>query len=362
MIYLVDYIGMHCGMHYYLEAFREVLEWNDGVKVGIVSNFNDEGDSPVFLNHYKGNKLQKAWKAWRNVRRLKRFVKSHPEDKFIYLTYGTVLDPMFLNAVTAAPNHCIDIHEAIAQNEEHNSRLAKSLASIYRDKVKNVISHSERTDNFLNGYGYRGKTYHVPHFKYVFPKEFNSANVAYDIRESVDDKKINLLFFGNLTREKGVDILIEAINLLDDETAAKYNVVIAGKDRDGSCDRVRSKCGRKVHLIKRHISDDELRYLYAHTDLLALPYRKTSQSGILEMAFYFKKPIVASDIPYFRKMLSDFPSFGLLAGKGAREYSHALEEYASNPHCGFFEDDHYARYENRAEVAEFMKDFKSWLD
>lgn len=362
MIYLVDYIGEHCGMHYYLDAFREVLEREDGVRTGIVSNFNDAGESPVFLNHYKGNKLQKAWKAWRNVRRLKRFVKTHPDDKFIYLTYGTVLDPMFLNAVTAAPNHCVDIHEAIAQNEEHNELLTKSLAAVYRNKVKSVISHSERTDRFLKEYGYSGKTYHVPHFKYIFPKEFNPANVAHDVKESVDEGRINLLFFGNLTKEKGVDILMEAINLLDDETAEKYNVVIAGKDRDGSCDSVRPKCGRKIHLIKRHISDDELRYLYAHTDLLALPYRKTSQSGILEMAFYFRKPIVASDIPYFRKMLTEFPSFGMLAGKGAREYSRALAEYANGEKRDSFADEHYARYENRAEVADFMREFKSWLD
>ena len=59
-------------------------------------------------------------------------------------------------------------------------------------------------------------------------------------------------------------------------------------------------------------------YLYEHTDYVALPYRKTSQSGILEMAFYFRKPILASDVPYFRRMLTEFPSFGILSGKMSR--------------------------------------------
>lgn len=361
MIYLVDYIGVHCGMHYYLEAFRQVLEREEGVKVGIVSNFSDEGETPVLLNHYKGNKVRKLWAALQNVRRLKKFVNDHPDDKFIYLAYGTVLDPMFLKAVTRSPNHCVDIHEAIAQNEEQNARLVKSLESIYRDRVKCVISHSERTDDFLKAYGYSGKIYHVPHFKYVFPKEYELASVARDVREAVSQDKINLLFFGNLTKEKGVDILIESVNLLDDETAGKYNVIIAGKDRDGSCDQVRPAAGRSVRFIKRHITDDELRYVYAHTDLLALPYRKTSQSGILEMAFYFKKPIVASDIPYFRKMLTKFPTFGVLAGKGPREFSKGLTEYAGSRKCDYFDDKEYALYENRAEVNLFMEEFKNWL-
>lgn len=56
-------------------------------------------------------------------------------------------------------------------------------------------------------------------------------------------------------------------------------------------------------------------YLLFHfkTDYILLPYKKSSQSGIFAMAAYFHKPMLLSDIPYFRLMIEEFPSFGKLS-------------------------------------------------
>ena len=117
-----------------------------------------------------------------------------------------------------------------------------------------------------------------------------------------------------MTRE--FDILISAVNSLEPELRCKANVIIAGKDFDGTVHRVQPSDKAAFKIVLRHIEDDELVYLYEHTDYVALPYRKTSQSGILEMAFYFRKPILASDVPYFRRMLTEFPSFRHLVRQG----------------------------------------------
>lgn len=361
MIYLVDFIGEHCGMHYYLEAFKRILESIEGVKVGIVSNFSDDGNPAVLLNQYKGNKLSKMIATARNLRRLSRFISQHKDDRFIYLTYGNILDPYFLKVIAKAPHHCVDIHEALAQNEDSNIGLREKLAAVYSNKIKNVITHSSRTDDYLLQFGYEGIRYEVPHFKYVFSREYNPASISNDIRSSLADNKTNILFFGNITREKGIDILLDAVNNLSDEDVAKVNVIVAGKDIDGVYKRVRVKPDRSVHFFTRHISDDELRYLYDNVDYLALPYRKTSQSGILEMAFYFKKPIIASDIPYFRKMLTQFPSFGYLDGNSSKDFSYALHEILKRKPSDFFKEEDYARYENRTEVEDFKKQFATWL-
>lgn len=361
MIYLVDFIGVHCGMHYYLEAFKRILESIDGIKVGIVSNFSDDGNPPVLLNQYKGNKLNKMFSAARNLRRLSRFISRHKEDRFIYLTYGNVLDPYFLKVISKAPYHCVDIHEALAQNEDSNLRLREKLAKVYSNNIKNVITHSSRTDDYLMQFGFTGNHYEVPHFKYIFPREYNPSNISPDIKASISHDKFNILFFGNITREKGIDILLDAVNNISDEDAAKINVIVAGKDIDGVYKRVKLKQNRSAFFFTRHISDDELRYLYDNVDYLALPYRKTSQSGILEMAFYFKKPIIASDIPYFRKMLTQFPSFGYLDGNSSKDFSYALHEILKRKPSDFFKEEDYARYENRKEVEDFKKHFTTWL-
>ncbi|MDE7408707.1 MAG: glycosyltransferase [Muribaculaceae bacterium] len=361
MIYLVDFIGVHSGMHYYLDAFKQILESIEGVKVGIVSNYSDGDGKPVFLNQYKGHKINKMASALRNLWRLDRFIAKHRNDRFIYLTYGNVLDPYFLKIVSKTPNHCLDVHEVIAQNEDSNLRLREKLAKIYSSKITTVISHSSRTDDYLMQFGYEGKKYEVPHFKYVFPRDYNLQAVSEDIRQSVDKEKINILFFGNITREKGIDILLDSVNNLSEKDASKIKVIVAGKDIDGVYKRVKIKPDRNVSFFIRHITDDELRFLYDNVDFLALPYRKTSQSGILEMAFYFKKPIIASDIPYFRKMLTEFPSFGYLDGNSSKDFSYAIHEILKRKSSDFFKEEEYAKYENRKEVNEFKDHFRDWL-
>lgn len=361
MVYLVDFIGVHCGMHYYLEAFKRILESIDGVKVGIVSNFSDTDERPILLNQYKGHKINKMISAARNLWKLRRFISSHKDDRFIYLTYGNVLDPYFLKIISKAKYHCVDIHEALAQNEDSNLSLREKLANVYSKRIRNVISHSTRTDDYLMQFGFEGRHYEVPHFKYVFPRDYDLDAIPEALRKAVSKDKVNILFFGNITREKGIDILLDAVNNISDKDASRINVIVAGKDIDGVYRRVKLKSDRHVSFFTRHISDDELRFLYDNVDYLALPYRKTSQSGILEMAFYFKKPIIASDIPYFRKMLTHFPSFGYLDGNSSKDFSYALHEILKRKPSDFFNDEDYAKYENRKEVEDFKTHFKEWL-
>ena len=115
-------------------------------------------------------------------------------------------------------------------------------------------------------------------------------------------------------------------------------------------------------IILRHIGDDELVYLYKHTDYVALPYRKTSQSGILEMAFYFRKPILASDVPYFNKMLTEFPSFGILSDKDVPAYAATLASViGQHSSAAYFLDEDYFRYTNRIEIKVFKQQFDAWI-
>lgn len=362
-IYLVDYIGIHCGMHYYLEAFKRVLSDIPDTKIVVLSNYPERtGDKPFFVNQYKGSRIKKGLSLLRNLYRLKRFVKKDPYALYIYLTYGNPIDIPYLKIVSSARNHLIDVHEAIAQHIDSNQKLKNTLSGIYRNEIKATISHSSRTDDFMREFGFKGKRFYVPHFKYVYPKDYDLQNIPREIIDSVDKSKINILFFGNINESKGIDILIDAINHLQDNIAEKVNFIIAGKDFDGSIDRIPVATNRNVEIFKRHINDDELRFLYSNTDYIALPYRKTSQSGILETAFYFKKPIIASDVPYFRKTLEEFPSFGVLAGNTVGSYTEGLTSIIEkHSECSYFSDEDYSKYENRKKIEEFKHSISEWI-
>ena len=362
-VYLIDYLGAHSGVPYFMAALKKFVNEIDGASAEIISNFADsEGQPPYLLNQYMGNILRKGSSLVRNLIRVRKLVKRNPECVFIFSTYGNWIDEKFIKLVSKGRRHVIDIHEAIAQNVDSDDKLKEKFKNLYSGHVKTVVSHSSRTDDFLREYGFKGKCFKVPHFKYILPKEFRVSEIAEDVLTAPDDSKINLLFFGNLNESKGVDILIEAVNMLEREIADRLNVIIAGKDFDGAVYKIKPKEDRAVTIIDRRLNDDELKYLYSKADYLALPYRKTSQSGILEMAFHFKTPIIASDLPYFRSTLTQFPSFGILTGNGAKEYADALKN-AVRKHAGstFFLDDEYANYENRKEIKQFQIDFAEWL-
>ncbi len=287
-IYLIDYIGEHCGMHYYMSSFKQVLKSIQGVDVEIISNFSCENKKPLLKNHYKGNKIKKVFALLFNYFVVNKFINRHLEDVIIYLSYGNSIDVPFINIVSRAPHHIIDIHEAIAQNVDTNKSLKNTFKKLYQTKVKSVISHSKRTDDFLNLYGYKNTILTVPHFKYNFPQFYSVENVPKELKESIDPTRLNLLFFGNLNTNKGIDILLSALNLLSMEDSRLLNIIIAGKDYDGAVNLIEPREDLSIYFFKRHITDDELCFLYQNVDYVLLPYRKTSQSGILEMAFYFK--------------------------------------------------------------------------
>ena len=106
-----------------------------------------------------------------------------------------------------------------------------------------------------------------------------------------------ILFFGQIKKVKGLDILIDALPLCKTEV----HLVIAGKLRNENWEKyykqiVNIKSANKVISIIRHITDEERDVLFAISTCIVLPYRVIYQSGVLLMAMSFPLPVIASDL------------------------------------------------------------------
>lgn len=109
------------------------------------------------------------------------------------------------------------------------------------------------------------------------------------------DKK-NLLFFGLIRDYKGLDILIEAMSHLDDT----YQLIIAGESY-GSFDKyneliTNSPLKDNIIVFDHYINDDMVSVLFSASDLLVLPYRSATQSGVVALAYQLELPMVATDV------------------------------------------------------------------
>ncbi|MCL1937625.1 MAG: glycosyltransferase [Candidatus Azobacteroides sp.] len=115
--------------------------------------------------------------------------------------------------------------------------------------------------------------------------------------------KKTLLFFGLIRDYKGLDLLIDAMALLD----SSYQLLIAGETY-GSFDKYQkqldvSPAKDRIYLFNRYIDDSEVSLLFSAADLLVLPYKSATQSGIIPVAYHFELPVVATDIGGLREMI-----------------------------------------------------------
>jgi glycosyltransferase involved in cell wall biosynthesis len=105
----------------------------------------------------------------------------------------------------------------------------------------------------------------------------------------------NVLFFGRVWPYKGLDRLIEAMNVLA-ETRPGVVLTIAGEGEalDGYLAAVRRPL--TVRVLNRYVGQDEVAELFAAADVVCLPYLEASQSGVHALACGLGIPVVASAV------------------------------------------------------------------
>jgi glycosyltransferase involved in cell wall biosynthesis len=108
-----------------------------------------------------------------------------------------------------------------------------------------------------------------------------------------------ILFFGYIKPYKGLDILLEAMpNILTELPNAK--LLVAGEvygDERIYTDRI-EKWHLKENVIfhNRFIDNEQVGRYFRVSDVVVLPYRSATQSGITQLAFSFDIPVISTDV------------------------------------------------------------------
>jgi glycosyltransferase involved in cell wall biosynthesis len=103
-----------------------------------------------------------------------------------------------------------------------------------------------------------------------------------------------ILFFGRIAHYKGINYLIDAFNQLK-ETYPRHKLVIAGGGNiDFLADRLADN--KAIVIINRYIGNSELADLIRDAIMVVCPYIDASQSGVIQTAYAFDTPVIATDI------------------------------------------------------------------
>ena len=114
------------------------------------------------------------------------------------------------------------------------------------------------------------------------------------------DKKV-ILNFGILRPYKGFDDTIKAMPELLKKDSNYFLHISAGVRVFGGPEDL-IKLNKELHLENDskmdfdYVPSDEIEPIFKSADVVVLPYKQVSQSGILNLALYFKKPVIISNL------------------------------------------------------------------
>ena len=194
----------------------------------------------------------------------------------------------------------------------------------------NIIPHEKRPgDNILTGYFLRNcdgyvtmskavfdeldifiKTTHkilLPHPIYnIFGERLSKSEARKNIGIDTYDKII--LFFGFIRAYKGLNLLLEA--MADNRIRERgIKLLIAGEfyeDKTTYLEKIKSlEIEQSVILHTEFIDKNKVKDYFCSADIVVQPYLNATQSGITQIAYYFGRPMLVTNVGGLAEIVAD---------------------------------------------------------
>ncbi len=140
----------------------------------------------------------------------------------------------------------------------------------------------------------------------------------------IDSHYRYMLFFGLIRDYKGLDMLLEAFERIEDRS---LRLLVAGEfynDKEqyrAALDRL----GDRVVLHDRFIADEDVKYYFSAAEALILPYRTATQSGVTQIAYNFSLPMVVTNVGGLPEIVAD-GKVGIVCEPTVQSIAEAISE------------------------------------
>ena len=235
----------------------------------------------------------------------KSLIKENSTDKIIISYWSFFFIPvyMFLLGSVKKENRYVLFHNVIShENKPFEKFLLRHFIKIIGHCIvmnnynKELILKINPKANIISNF----------HPIYEIPYADNSNN-NYKADLNIKTKK-NILFFGLIREYKGLDLLINAIALSKNKIK-DLKVLVVGENYESL---------EKYHkIIRTHnmkdsfifinsfVDKDDIKKYFLSSELVVLPYKSASQSGVLSLAYNFNRPVLITDVGGLSDYVSD---------------------------------------------------------
>ena len=194
----------------------------------------------------------------------------------------------------------------------------------------------------------------TPHPIYnIFGNTINK-NIA---RKNLGIKAKNvILYFGLIREYKGLDILLNSIPQIK-QKLNDFIVIVAGecyeKKEKYYAIVENSKIQDSVDLRLKFISDNKIAQYFSAADVVALPYRTATQSGITQIAYNFDRPVIVSNVGGLAEIVPN-GKVGYVVEPNADEFAKAIIKY--------FKEDKFEEFSKNIQVHKLLFSWEKFVD
>ena len=149
----------------------------------------------------------------------------------------------------------------------------------------------------------------------------------------IDQGQRVLLFFGFVRKYKGLQYLLEAMKLLKERDFKVQLWVVGdfGEDKEEYVEQIRAfEIGDQVQMVEGYVPDDEVEKYFAASDLVVLPYLSATQSGIVQIAFGFEKPVLVTEVGGLPDVVTNGKTGYVVEPRSAETIAEAIMDYYIN--------------------------------
>lgn len=240
--------------------------------------------------------------------RLVRFVLRDRPDLVLFQSWmwWPLLDALVVRFLRSrGVRMAITVHDVVPHKSAPWS--SATCALLFRS-FDGLIAHSKTAHAQLKRFGVNVPVLHVPHGEYtVFDVDGLDRMSARAKLGGLEDTDFVILFFGHLDQRKGLTEFLEVAEQMKD-TDVKF--LIAGRNDWSGRGRaiLEKRHGQNVRLDIGHVPFERVQEYFAACDVVALPYREGTTSGVAKIAIAFGKPIIASRVGDLPESLENWPS------------------------------------------------------
>ena len=253
-------------------------------------------------------KLKKLVNYFESYRQIVKIIKKEKFD-ILHTEWYTFspIDYLFISMIKKhfGIRYVSTVHDILPFNQKfYDMYFHKKLYTLADSIILQAPSNIERFAKLFPEL--KDKTTMVPHGNMLDYIEKCSCEEA---REKLDlpKEKIIILFFGQIKKVKGVNILLRAFAKIKEKHPEVF-LVIAGsvwKADFTECEDIiqANDFADSLRTDIRYIPDEEVKFYYSAADITVLPYTEVYQRGVIQLAYGYGKPVVASALPAFTQFV-----------------------------------------------------------